>query len=144
LSLPYPFKFVQTLSVIVMLWEYDTLGHRQIFTGRRGHPPDLNPTWLGHSIGKWEEDTLVIDSVGFNDRSWLSLVGHPHTERLHVIERVRRPDLGHLEIDITIEDPGTFSAPWHRRAGATLAPNDEIMEYLCSENNRDASHLVGK
>jgi len=144
LAFPYPFKFIQAPSIIVMLWEFDTPGHRQIFMDGRGHPRDLNPTWMGHSIGKWEGDTLVIDSSGFNDQSWLTLSGLPHTEQLHVIERVRRPDFGHLEIDITVEDSGTFSAPWKRRARAALAPNDEIMEYLCSENNKDAAHLVGK
>ena len=118
---------------------------RQIFLDGRAHPADPNPTWQGHSIGRWEGDTLVIDTTGYNDKSWLSLSGIPHTEKLHTVERIRRPDYGHIEVEITMDDSGAFTAPWKRTFSATLAPPDEeIMEFICAENNRDANHYRGK
>ena len=141
----FPYKFVQTASLIVVLHESDTPGVRQIFLDGRGHPRDLNPTWQGHSIGHWERDTLVIDTIGYNDKSWLSLSGIPHTEKLHTVERIRRPDKGHLAVAITMEDADAFTAPWKRTFTATLAPADEeITEFICNENNRDPSHYRGK
>jgi len=107
---------------------------RQIFMDGREHPKEADPKWKGHSIGKWEGDTLVVDSVGFNDKSWLT-DGLPHTEQLHVIERYRRPDLAHLEIDVTMEDPGTFTKPWKLQMSFELAPGEELIEYVCAENN---------
>ncbi|HEY7333515.1 MAG TPA: carboxypeptidase-like regulatory domain-containing protein [Bryobacteraceae bacterium] len=141
----FPYKFVQTPSLIVVLHESDTPGVRQIFLDGRRHPKDMNPTWEGHSIGHWEKDTLVVDTAGYNDRSWLSLSGIPHTEKLHTVERFRRPDYGHIGIEITMDDSETFTAPWKRTFTATLAPPDEeIMEFVCAENNRDARHYRGK
>ena len=141
----FPHKFVQTPSLIVVLHESDTPGVRQIFLDGRGHPEDMNPTWEGHSIGHWEGDTLVVDTAGYNDRSWLSLSGIPHTERLHTVERIRRPDYGHIEIEITMEDSESFTGAWRRAFTATLAPPDEeIMEFVCSENNRDVNHYQAK
>lgn len=87
---------------------------RQVYLDRRTHPKDLNHTWLGHSIGRWEGDTLVIDTVGFNDKSWVLI--YPHTEMLHVIERYHRADRPHLEVEATIEDPGTYAKPWSNGA----------------------------
>jgi len=136
-------KIVQTERVLVVLQEV-TAGFRQVFLDGRGHPRDPNPTWLGHSIGRREGDTLVVDSVGFNDKTWLSSEGYPHTEMMHVIERYRRPDLGHLETEITIEDRDTFAKPWTIKKVSALAPNEEITELVCAENNRDIEHLVGK
>ncbi len=98
---------------------------------------------MGHSIGHWEGDTLVVDTTGFNDRSWLDPQGHPHTEQMHVIERMRRPDLGHLEIEFTIDDPGTYAKPWIIKRVADLDPDDDVGEYVC-ENNHDPEHMVGK
>jgi hypothetical protein len=141
----FPYKFVQTRSVIVVLHESDTPGVRQIFLDGRGHPREMNPTWQGHSIGHWEGDTLVVDTAGYNDRSWLSLSGIPHTEKLHTMERIRRPDLGHLEVEITMEDTDAFRSPWIRTFTATLAPTDEeITEFICNENNRDVGHYRGR
>ena len=141
----FPYKLVQTPSLIVAIHESDTPGLRQIFLDGRGHPRDWNPTWQGHSIGKWEADTLVIDTTGFNDKAWLSLSGIPHTEKLHTIERIRRPDYGHIEVEITMEDSGAFTGPWKRTFTATLAPpEEEILEFICNENNRDPSHYRGK
>jgi hypothetical protein len=137
----FPYKFVQTSKLIVVIHENDTPGLRQIFLDGRGHPKEWNPTWQGHSIGHWDGDTLVVDTTGFNDKAWLSLSGIPHSEKLHVMERIRRPDLGHLEVEITMEDADAFTGPWRRTFTATLAPPDEeILEYICNENNTDPAH----
>jgi hypothetical protein len=140
----FPFKLVQTPTLLVMLFEDDIPSHRQVFLDGRGHPKDPNPMWMGHSIGHWEGDTLVVDTVGFDDRSWLDIQGHPHTEMMHVIERFRRPDLGHLEIEFTIDDPGAYAKPWKIKRASELDANDEVGEYVCTENNKDAGHMVGK
>jgi hypothetical protein len=135
-------KLVQTPALLVIMLEGEL--PRQVFLDGRSHPNNLNPTWVGHSIGHWDRDTLVVDTVGFNDRSWLDLQGRPHTEKLHMTERYRRADLGHLEIEITIDDPGAYVKPWTTKSVADLAPQEEIMEYVCTENERDLAHLVGK
>ena len=138
-------KFVQTSNLLVILEEFpgDT---RQVFLDGRAHPQELDPTWLGHSIGRWEGDLLVVDTVGFNDKSWLTMIRnpYPHTEMMHVIERYRRPDLGHLELEMTVEDPGAFRKPWVVRRTANLDPTDEIRENICSENEKDLKHLPDK
>lgn len=137
----FPYKFVQTPKLIVVLHESDTPGARQIFLDGRGHPAEMNPTWEGHSIGHWEGDTLVIDTAGYNDKSWLSLSGIPHTEKLHTVEHIRRPDYGHIEVEIVMQDAEAFTGPWKRTFTATLASaEEEIMEFVCGENNRDANH----
>jgi len=126
---------------------YD-IGHdlpRLVYIDGRPHPKDPNPSWMGHSVGKWEGDTLVVDSVGFNGRAWATFSGLPTTERLHVIERFRRIDLGHLEKETTIDDPGAYAKPWTIKKAAVLAPAGyEMQEYVCNENNRDVEHSVGK
>jgi len=137
-----PWKTVQTPALLVIIAEVDL--PRQIFLDGRGHPKDWNPTWLGHSIGHWDGDTLVVDTTGFNDKTWFDGGGIPHTEKMHITERFHRADLGHLEIDVTIEDPDTFTKPWVIKRAAELAPNDEIQEYVCTENERDRDHMVGK
>jgi hypothetical protein len=139
----FPYKLVQTPTLLVMLFEDDIPSHRQVFLDGRGHPKDPNPSWMGHSIGRWDGDVLVIDTVGFNDRSWLDPLGHPHTEKMRVTERLRRPDLGHLEIEFTIDDPGAYKKPWTMKRVADLDPGDEVGEYVC-ENNKDPEHMVGK
>jgi hypothetical protein len=140
----FPYEIVQTAKRLVMLFEDDIPSHRTVYLDGRGHLKDPNPDWMGHSIGHWEGDILVIDTVGFNDRSWLDAQGHPHTEKLHVTERMRRPDVGHLEIEFTLEDPGAYKKPWIIKRVADLDPNDEIGEYVCTEGERDAVHMVGK
>jgi hypothetical protein len=136
---PFIYKIIQTPAVIAILWEGNVPGIVQIFLDGRAHPKNLDPSWMGHSVGHWEGDTLVQDTVGFNDRSWLRVF--PHTEMLHVIQRYRRPDLGHLEKEITIEDPGAFRKPWKIREVWDLAPGEEIAEYICNENEKDVPHL---
>jgi len=117
-------------------------GSRQVFLDGRGHPENLQPTWLGHSIGKWEKDTLVIDSRGFNDKGWLE-GAKPQTEQLHVIERYRRVDYGHIQLEITIDDPGAYAKPWKIRRILNLAVGDDVQEYVCNENNK-TEHFVGR
>jgi hypothetical protein len=141
---PYPWKIVQTPKLIVFLYEGGTHSYRQIFMDGRGHPADLDPTWFGDSIGKWEGDTLVVDTVGFNDKFWLDEAAHPHTDKLHTMERYHRKDLGHMDIDVTIDDPGAYTKPFTVHGHSALLVNTEIMEYLCSENNVDVAHIVGK
>jgi hypothetical protein len=140
----FPYRLLQTRNLLVMLFEDDIPSHRQVFLDGRGHPKDLNSNWMGHSIGHWEGDTLVIDTVGFNDRSWLDPQGHPHTEQMHVVERLRRPDFGHLEIEFTIDDPGAYAKPWVFKRASELDVKDEVGEYVCTENNKDVEHMVGK
>jgi hypothetical protein len=139
-TLPFMAKFVHTPSLLVILFE-DAPGFRQVFLDARGHPADPNPTWLGHAVGKWEGETLVVDTVGFNDKSWLGT--YPHTEKLHITERYRRPDFGHLEIRVRIEDPETFTKPWNQNMNWELAPLEDLLEYVCTENNK-TEHLIGK
>jgi hypothetical protein len=134
-------RIAHTPTNLVMISEGDTPGHRQIFLDGRGHPKDFGPTWTGHSIGRWEGDALVVDTVGFNDKTWLDTQGTPHTEKLHIVERYRRIDLGRLEIEFRIEDPDTFEEPWIVKRTADLAVNDEVMENVCTENERDRAHL---
>jgi Carboxypeptidase regulatory-like domain len=137
-----PFKIVQTPTLIVILFETGDYP-RQVFLDR-SHPEDPNPTWAGHSIGRWDGDTLVIDTVGFNDKAWI-VNSDPHTEKLHLIERFRRLDAGHLEMAITFDDPGTYAKPWTLKRISPLAPKGEdLEEFICNENNRDLGHLVGK
>ena len=138
---PLIWKLVQTPALLVMLFE-DLPGVRQIYLDGRAHPKDWKPTWMGHSVGHWDGDTLVVDSVGFNNRSWLG--DYSHTEQLHVIERYTRRDLGHLAVQVVMEDPGTFLKPWTVNMVWNLAPGEEMLEYVCTENNRDIKHLLGK
>jgi hypothetical protein len=133
-------KFIQTSSVLVAIQEAPGASTIQVFLDGRNHPRDLQPTWLGHSIGRWEGNTLIVDTTGFNDQSWLDGTGRPRTEKLHVIQRIRRVDFGHLEIETTIDDPGTFVKPWTTRTISDLAPGEEIQELICNENNKYQQH----
>jgi hypothetical protein len=140
---PYPWRFVQSVtaqgsSTIYVIHENGDAGTvRQIFMDGRKHPDDLIPTWWGHSIGRWEKDTLVIDTVGYNDKFWFDSRGTPHTERLHTIERWTRTSYGTMTHEFTIDDPGAFSKPVQLKFTARLvAPGTEIMEFICTENNQ--------
>jgi hypothetical protein len=140
---PYPWKIVETPPYIYFLFEGNIHSYRQIFMDGRKHPADVNPTWYGHSIGYWDKDTLVVDTVGFNTLFWFDFVGHPHTEQLHTTERYTRPDLGTLHEEVTIDDPGDYTRPFTINASHRLMPNDELMEYICQENQKDTVHLIG-
>ena len=141
---PYPWRIVQTPTHIFFLFEGNIHSYRQIFVDGRAHPADPDPTWYGHSIGHFEGQTLVVDSVGFNDKFWFDFEGHPHTERLHVVERYTRTAPDTLVNQITIDDPGAYSKPFTITFTAKLRPRDELMEYICNENNKDVTHIVGK
>lgn len=136
------FRIMQNRAVVALLFEQDL--PRQIYLDGRKHPEESLSPFVGHSVGKWEGDTLVVDTVGFNDKTWLDN-GYPHTEKLQVVERYRRKDLGHLEVEFTISDPGTFKTPWIVKKETELAgPDEEVGQYVCTENNQDVQHLVGK
>ena len=141
---PYPWRIVQTPTHYFMLFEGNIHTYRQIFMDGRQHPKDLDPSWFGDSRGKWDGDTLVVDTVGFNDKFWFDGIGHPHTEKLHVIERYRRTDGGNLNYEITIDDPGAYTRPFTLYGHSPLLQNTEIMEYFCIENNQDVAHILGK
>ena len=134
-------KIIHTPTVLVLLSE--GLTYRQIFLDDRTLPVDPNPAFMGYSIGRWAGDTLVIESAGFKDVTWLDQAGHPHTEALRVTERVRRPDVGHLEIEETLEDPAIYAKPLRVQVTADLVPDTELLEYVCNENERDVPHLIG-
>ena len=136
-------KLVQSPALLVAISQYDFPGWHQVFLDGRGHPTEMNPAWRGHSVGKWEGDTLVVDTFGFNDKGWLDN-NVPHTEMLRMTERLRRTDLGHLQVDITYDDPGTFTKPWKTTGIADLGQDVDIEEYICNENNQDVEHLIGK
>jgi hypothetical protein len=140
---PYPWKIIETPPYIYMLFEGNIHSFRQIFMDGRKHPADVNPTWYGHSTGRWDGDALIVDTVGFNNLFWFDFVGHPHTEQLHTIERYTRPDLGTLREEVTIDDPGAYVKPFTINASHRLMPNDELMEYICQENQKDTNHLIG-
>jgi len=138
-----PFRIMQNPTLLAILYEEDL--PRQIYLDGRKHPEESLSPFVGHSVGTWEGDTLVVDTVGFNDKTWLDGQGHPHTENMHLVERFRRPDLGHLEVEYTIEDPGAYQKPWIVKKATELAgPDEEVGQYVCTENNRDVQHLVGK
>jgi hypothetical protein len=139
---PYPFKIVQTPAVTIVLFE-PFMDYRQIFTDGRALPKDPQPTWMGYSVAKWEGDTLVVDSAGFNDLTWLDDGGHPHSDALRVTERYRRRDFGHMELQITIDDSKMYTRPWTVTVPYNLMPDTELIEYVC-ENEKDLVHMVGK
>src|SRR5215510_889497 len=138
---PLPVKIVQTPQLLVILSE--DLTYRQIFLDGRALPVDSDPSFMGYSVGRWDGDTLVIESIGFKDRTWLDLSGLPHTEALHITERIRRTTFGHLEIEETITDSQVFRRPFTVRLGAHYVADTELLEFLCGENEKDRAHIVG-
>ncbi len=142
-AVPYPFKILNTDGIVVILYEA-VHSYRQIFTDGRELPKDPNPNWLGYSIGRWDHADLVVESSGFVENSWLDNDGHPGTESLHVTERFQRPDLGHMNIRVVIDDPKAYTKPWTVNLPFELLPDTELLEYICTENEKDLRHLVGK
>ena len=134
-------KFIQTPLLTTIL--YESMEYRQIFTDGRALPADPNPTWLGYSIGRWEGDTFVVTTSGYNDRTFLDGLGHRHSEALRVTERFRRRDLGHMDVEVTFEDPKAYAKPIRIPVEATLKPDTEMIEYVCNENERSRARLVG-
>jgi hypothetical protein len=138
------YAIVESPVLMAIISDDDSPGFHQIYLDGRSHPEDPAPQWYGNNVGHWDRDTLVVDRLGFNERSWLDQEGHPHSEKLHVIERYTRPDLGHLETDITVEDPGVLARPFTTKRVSDLAPTEVVYEFICPENNRDETHIVGK
>jgi len=130
---PVPMEIIQIPGRVFLRFEFDHL-LREIWTDGRGHPSDWNPTYMGHSIGKWDGDTFVVDTIGFNDKTWLDRLGHRHSEELHVIERFRRVDHDTLQDNITMTDPKTFAKPWNTHVIFALRPDWDILEHACADN----------
>ena len=135
-------KIVQTPGLILIL--NPDLTYRQVFMDGRALETAPNPNWMGYSIGHWDGDTLVVESNGYNDRTWLDHDGHPHTEALRMTERYRRRDFGNLDIDVTLSDPAVYSRPWTVAVRAELAPDTEMIEWVCNEKSSETQHWVGK
>jgi hypothetical protein len=138
--LPIPFKLIQTPREIAMLYEADTT-FRQIFTDGRKLPQDPQPAWLGYSVGRWDGDSMVVDSAGFNDKAWLDAFGHIHSDALRVTERFHRRDFGHMEVEVRLDDPKTFTQPVTVRFNLSLIPDTELLETFCPEGEKDLAHL---
>jgi hypothetical protein len=134
--LPEPFKIIQTPGVIVMLYEVETT-FRQIFTDGRKQLVDPSPTWMGYSVGKWDDDTLVVETAGFNDLSWLDARGHGHSTEMRVEERFKRRDYGHLDLTVTITDPKMFTKPITFSVVEELMADTDLLEHYCLENEKD-------
>jgi hypothetical protein len=140
-AFPAPFKIVQTPKLTLMLVESDT-DFRQIFTDGRKLPADPQPSWLGYSVGKWEGDSMVVDTVGLTAFSPLDILGHPHSEAMHVTERFHRRDFGHMDLQITIDDPKTYTKPFAYQINLRLRPDTDLLENFCVENEKDAAHVA--
>jgi hypothetical protein len=135
-------RIMQSSNVIAVLFENNMGRYRQIYVDGRSLPTDPNPTWLGYSVGHWEGDTLVVESAGFNDRTWLDRAGHPHSESLRVTERFRRVDFGHMEFQITYEDPQTLVRPLTLSYPINYVADTDMIESVCNESDGDKRHMV--
>ncbi|HTC32954.1 MAG TPA: hypothetical protein VK724_06265 [Bryobacteraceae bacterium] len=138
-----PFKIMQFPGEMLILYESRTI-YRQIFTDGRAMPKDFKPSWQGFSTGRWDGDDFVVETTGLNGKIWMDTNGHPLTEAAHVTERFRRHDYGHMDIQITIDDPKAYTKPWTITENPHLLADTELLESVCEENNKDARHIVGK
>jgi hypothetical protein len=136
-------RIIQAPDRFVILTERN-MQYRQIFTDGRQLPADPNPTWNGYSTAKWEGDTLVVHSIGFRDDLWLDSDGNPLTNAAKVTEKIRRPNYGTLEIEITVDDPKAYTAPWTAKLTEPIVLDSELLDYYCLENEKDFVHMVGK
>jgi len=142
-AVPYPFRVLHSPESVVIL--YEAVHHfRQIFSDGRALPKNPNPTWMGYSVGRWEGDAFVAETIGFVENSWLDNFGKPGTEMLKVTERFERRDFGHMALHVTIDDPKAYTKPWTITMQLNLLADTELLEYICGENNKDLDHLVGK
>jgi hypothetical protein len=130
---PFPLQIVRVRDEVIMLFEYDHYV-RHIYTDRREHPKDLAPTWMGDSIGKWDRGTFVVDTVGLTEKSWLDQVGHPHSDALHVVERIKRIDHETLEDNLLFDDPKAYTKTWTGQQTFKLRPGWHLMEYVCEDH----------
>ena len=128
-----PFQIIQTPDLIAIITEH--IDYRMIYMDGRGHPADIldYPEWMGHSIGRWDGDTLIVDTIGFNEKTNLDTVGHPHSDALHIVERVRLVDHDHLVDDLTIDDPKAYTKPWTAHLDFLLKPNWTLGEQFCED-----------
>jgi hypothetical protein len=144
LNIPDGLKVVQTPDLLLFLYESRTI-YRQVFTDGRPLPPkDVQPTWMGYSVGRWEGDTMVVETIGSNGQTWLDMKGLPGTDALHVTERYSRPATGRIDIEVTIDDPKAYTRPWKVNLQWTLQPDTDLIESICEENSKDLPHMVGK
>ena len=142
-GLPHMQKFIQVPGLLVMIDELNA-SYRQIFTDGRPLPVDPTPSWNGYSSGKWVGDTLVVDSIGFRDGLWLDISGSPMTDAAKVRERIRRPDFGHLEIEVTVDDPKAYTKPWTVTLKQGIVADTELVDEICLENEKSSQRMVGK
>jgi hypothetical protein len=144
LNIPDGLKVVHAPDLLLFLYESRTI-YRQVFTDGRPLPPaDVQPTWMGYSIGRWDGDTMVVETIGSNGKTWLDMRGLPATEALHVIERYSRPTIGRIDIEVTIDDPKAYTRPWKVNLQWVLLPDTDLIESICEENSKDVPHMVGK
>jgi len=141
--MPSPTKIIQTPKQMVFLYEADT-AFRQIYLDGRKLPEDPQPSWLGYSVGRWEGDSLVVDAIGITDRSPLDIMGHPHSEAMRITERFRRRDFGHMDVQITLDDPKTCTRPVTYKFTDKLLPDTDLIESFCTENEKDTVHMAAK
>lgn len=141
---PQPRKIIQTPGLILIIYEANN-GQRQIFLDGRGLPgPNAQPWWYGYSIGKWDGDTLVVETTGLRDGGWLDIIGSSQTDAARVTERFRRVNYGSLEVEVTVDDPKAYTKPWTVKFTQRLMPDADLIEFICSENDTSPSHMVGK
>ena len=132
----YPIQIVQYGNYLALLFEQNTWFH--VVALGRDHPKNLEPTWFGDSVGKWDGDTLVIDTIGFNGKTRIDTIGHPHSDQMHLVERFQFTDPDHIAYEVTVDDPKTYTKPWkNTRTLWRMKPGQELLEYSCEENNRD-------
>lgn len=134
-------KFIQAPKEIVVMYEVDG-SNRQIYTDGRPLPQDMSPSWMGYSTAHWDGDTLVVETEGFNDRTWLDMSGHAHSEKLHLTERYHRRDYGHMDVEMTFNDPVMYTKPFSISFTHALVPDSDILEAYCSENEKDRGHIL--
>ena len=135
-------KFIQAPQEIVVIYEVDG-SYRQIYTDGRPLSKDMSPSWLGYSTAHWDGDTLVVETEGFNDRTWLDMIGHSHSEALHLTERYHRLDYGHMDVEMTFNDPVMYTRPFTIKFTHALIPDSDILEAYCNENEKDRAHIQG-
>jgi hypothetical protein len=136
-------KITQTPRLVVILYEYNAT-YRQILTDGRPLPADPNPSWNGYSSGKWEGDTLVVETTGIRDGLWLDMSGSPLSDAARITERFRRVNYGNLEIEVTVDDSKAYTKPWTVKLNQTIKLDTDLLDYMCLENEKDVQHLVGK
>ena len=137
----YPMELLQTPKRVVQFFEW-AHAWREIWTDGRALPKDPQPSWMGYSIGKWDGSTLVVETIGFNDKTWLDGSGHPHSDAMHLTERFLRRTIGRMDIEITIDDPVAYTKPLKYTQPQQLLPDTELLEYVCNENLKDLTHVA--